>query len=60
LIADDLAKAGLTAGLLFWQAVWQFLGEAFSCHSQNKIGGTADSEEHRRSPLVVGAGNAST
>jgi hypothetical protein len=32
----------------------------FTAHSSNKSGGTAISREHRASPLVVGAGNAST
>jgi hypothetical protein len=32
----------------------------FILRSKNKIDGTADIEEHRTSPFVVGAGNADT
>jgi hypothetical protein len=35
-------------------------GFKFSARSSNKSDGTAISAEHRTSPLVVGAGNAST
>jgi hypothetical protein len=37
-----------------------FQGETFIAHSQNKPDGTTDIREHRASPFVVGAGNAST
>jgi hypothetical protein len=42
------------------QALRGFSRDAFIGHSQNKTGGTADVEEHRASPFVVGAGNANT
>jgi len=48
-------KAGLTAGLYYLRT---FQGAPFNRHSENKAGGTVDRAEHRRSPFVVGAGNA--
>jgi hypothetical protein len=47
-------KAGLTAGFF----LRTFQGAPFNRHSENKVGGTVDRAEHRRSPFVVGAGNA--
>jgi hypothetical protein len=34
--------------------------DAFIVHSPNKVCGTADTQEHRAIPFVVGVGNADT